>query len=464
MAAPMKPQSLSCVSWSKYLFYFASEHLDFRLAELEAISQATKSEVRFDEESYDVKNPFLVVESPSIECIHRILSRSVLLRSIHQLLAQGTSTEELHENVRKMPKDLLDPYSKPDQTFAMRVETFNKKIPQKVKIEKIKALPLAELGFKGTVDLKNPDNEFHLFEYYGWDCNNAPDEPYHSYFGRKIGEGQRDRIQEYHLQKRHFIGNTSMDAGLSFIMSNLAQVTQNSLVLDPFVGTGSLLVSAAHYGGYVMGTEIDYLVLHAKGKPSRSKQKVRAIDESIHANLKQYGLESHYIDVIVADSSKQNMWRDQSYFDAIITDPPYGIREPAKKIRAATEDYIITDDMKDCHYPQKEQYELTDIFIDLLNFAAKYLQLYGRLVYWFPVIRAQYSESNIPQHPCFKLIANCEQPLSMKVARRLITMEKIHPYKDDTAEARIDIDHFQGSFRQKYFHKEKEIPNKTNPS
>ena len=29
---------------------------------------------------------------------------------------------------------------------------------------------------------------------------------------------------------------------------------------------GSLLVSAAHFGGYVMGTDIDYLLLHAKGK------------------------------------------------------------------------------------------------------------------------------------------------------------------------------------------------------
>ena len=29
--------------------------------------------------------------------------------------------------------------------------------------------------------------------------------------------------------------------------------------------SGSLLVSAAHFGGYVMGTDIDYLLLHAKG-------------------------------------------------------------------------------------------------------------------------------------------------------------------------------------------------------
>ena len=35
-----------------------------------------------------------------------------------------------------------------------------------------------------------------------------------------------------------------------------------------------------------------------------------------------------------------------------------------------------------------------------------------------------YSDELIPKHPCFKLIANCEQKLTSKISRRLITMEK----------------------------------------
>jgi hypothetical protein len=35
-------------------------------------------------------------------------------------------------------------------------------------------------------------------------------------------------------------------------------------VLDPFVGTGSLLLAAAHFGGFVVGGDIDYLMLHGK--------------------------------------------------------------------------------------------------------------------------------------------------------------------------------------------------------
>lgn len=37
-----------------------------------------------------------------------------------------------------------------------------------------------------------------------------------------------------------------MDAGLSFIMANHAQVKENDLVFDPFVGTGELIVPLTH--------------------------------------------------------------------------------------------------------------------------------------------------------------------------------------------------------------------------
>lgn len=65
-----------------------------------------------------------------------------------------------------------------------------------------------------------------------------------------------------------------MDAQLSLLMANQAQVKNGSLVLDPFAGTGSLLVAAAQFGGYVYGTDIDYLMLHGRTRPTRISQKV----------------------------------------------------------------------------------------------------------------------------------------------------------------------------------------------
>ena len=55
------------------------------------------------------------------------------------------------------------------------------------------------------------------------------------------------------------------------------------------------------------------------GRSSRTNQKWRGPDENIRANLRQYGKEKTYVDVMVSDASKP-IWRLGLHFDAIITD------------------------------------------------------------------------------------------------------------------------------------------------
>lgn len=112
-----------------------------------------------------------------------------------------------------------------------------------------------------------------------------------------------------------------------------------------------------------------------------------------------------------------NYLRESILFDAIITDPPYGIREKAKKVGAKknksendqarnnsssfsdqennefnSNDILnesINDEISkksnDPRYAQKTKYNLGDIFNDLLSFASQHLIENGRLVYWLPV-------------------------------------------------------------------------------
>lgn len=110
-----------------------------------------------------------------------------------------------------------------------------------------------------------------------------------------------------------------MDAQLSLLMANQALVEPGDIVFDPFVGTGSLLVSAAKFGGYVLGADIDFMMLHARARPSRITQRVREKDESVRANLEQYNCSDRYLDVVVADFSN-TLWRNELKFDSIITD------------------------------------------------------------------------------------------------------------------------------------------------
>merc|ERR1712000_459787 len=68
------------------------------------------------------------------------------------------------------------------------------------------------------------------------------------FFGRRIGENCRSLLHRYTLSTRPFIGTTSMKPILSFLVANQALANKNSIILDPSVGTGSLILSCAHFG------------------------------------------------------------------------------------------------------------------------------------------------------------------------------------------------------------------------
>ncbi|XP_022287860.2 tRNA (guanine(10)-N(2))-methyltransferase TRMT11-like isoform X1 [Crassostrea virginica] len=448
------PISRSRIGGSKkYLLYFANHHTEFRTSELVALAEMFGIEPPLkDLELLDQECPFFIQQFSSEAEAKMLANRSVLIKFVVELWGHGNTYEDLIESLRNS-HDSVVPYLSDKASFKIVVDGFNKSLPQKYKIETIERLTERALPFTGKIDLKKPDHLYYLLEDYGKQKKNAESLPQHVYFGRWVADGNRNEIQNQRINKRSFIGNTSMESSLSLLMANLSKVQKNMLVIDPFVGTGSILVPCAYHHAYVMGTDINYLLLHAKAKPSRSKQKTRSPDESIRNNLAQYGLEAYYCDIMVADASRHSMWRTSEIFDAIITDPPYGIREGAKKVGKEEELVLLTPDQRVDHIPQKVDYDLSNIFNDLLNFAYKFLRTGGRLTYWFPVHRAAYKEENIPHHPCMKLVSNCEQVLNIRISRRLITMQKVQPYREDqNLASQTHVDHYlNASFREMYF-------------
>jgi len=139
-----------------------------------------------------------------------------------ELWGWGRDYQELEASVKEFPPDLMEPFTKPGYTFKMMAKAFSKKCDlsrQKTLFEKF-----SFLQFQGKVDLKSPQHIFYILEDYGENPHNTPPEPLRVFFGRLIAHGQRHLIQEYSIKTRHFIGNTSMDAQLSFIMANQAKV------------------------------------------------------------------------------------------------------------------------------------------------------------------------------------------------------------------------------------------------
>ena len=121
-------------------------------------------------------------------------------------------------------------------------------------------------------------------------------------------------------------------------MCNQGMVGPGSLVLDPFVGTGGLLIPPASQGSTVFGSDLDMRVLngYAVGRINK-KSPYYSVDKEletfvpkIYLSFDQYGLPRP--NILRMDSTKGGFAKHVK-FDAIITDPPYGIRAMSRTMK-----------------------------------------------------------------------------------------------------------------------------------
>ncbi|KAJ1499950.1 hypothetical protein HMI55_004133 [Coelomomyces lativittatus] len=236
------------------------------------------------------------------------------------------------------------------------------------------------LPFSGRIDLKNPQVKFTIFEVYEKDAEIK--EPKLIYFGAKLSDSSRHVLSKYALPQRTYLGTTSMDPELSFLMAHLALVRRGDIVYDPCVGTASILLACAHLGAYCYGSDMD-------GRTIRGISPT----QNVLSNYQQYQLQSQMLDHMVAPL-QQFRFRIP-FCQAVITDPPYGIREQQKKHTVHLQ--------------------------DLFDFAHQALVDYGRLVFVWPYMLSE--EKKIPFDSRFAFIDLCIQSFG-KWERRIYTYSK----------------------------------------
>jgi tRNA (guanine10-N2)-methyltransferase len=205
---------------------------------------------------------YLEGETLDDSAVKLILSRSIFIRYAIEIWGQGCSWEACCMDI--VSKTI--PYQDPTQTYRIEFDAFAKKLPMTRRQFIIESLTC--INFVGTVNLKKPEVQYYAIEMYDVDC--ITELPQLVIFGRCVGEAQRSLLHHYSLKKRALISNTSMDPELAFAMANQALVNPGSCVLDPFVGSGSLLISCAHF---VFGGQI-LMVWSYAGLGNRPKQPI----------------------------------------------------------------------------------------------------------------------------------------------------------------------------------------------
>lgn len=142
----------------------------------------------------------------------------------------------------------------------------------------------------------------------------------------------------------------------------------------------------------------------------------------------------------------QPAWRHETYhrtglFDAILTDPPYGVRAGAKKLgvrpgsrqeRTSKQPFKLASghfahQLPD-YKPPTRAYHLADLLVDLLAQAANLLTDHGRLVFFVPSVTDPNAEDKIPTpvptHPALEIVAVNTQDFGYW-GRILVTMRRI---------------------------------------
>lgn len=360
---------------------------------------------------------------PNEDIAHAIVDKCFLVKCILEVWGQGVSLEASHEDVARFDPDVKSYYAAEGQSFKFLVETWGSSLSNARKIEIMESYePCTK--FRGTISLESPMNEFWIIVAAPNASSIMPTNSPWYFFGRKIAANQRraTTLRKYDLSFRRYLGPTSMDTELAFLAANMCQVKKSSLVIDPFVGTGGLLIPAAALGAITMGLDIDMRVIKL-GKVDKSKQRV-----NVWTNFSDYCL-SAPVGLLRCDIHRNPFRKDlEEIFDAVLADPPYGVRAGGRKSKA---DPNMRIPEREKHYASTAQYSLRECLGDLLEWSAHALVMGGRLAYWVPSLPD--APDTLPSHPMLTLIYNCEQVLGGRYNRRLIVMEKSKKYNGDAA-------------------------------
>ena len=331
-----------------------------------------------------------------------------MIKHIIDPISEGDSYEALIQNIDKDKFcKLMDLYL----PLKFKVESIGRKIKPHERDQIINMYGCFGYDDK-IIDLKDPKQIYCV-------VSNEPSNEY--YFGVEVAcmygkTGKLSYFSKYDLKSRPYLGPTSTSHELAFLMANQAEIKEGDIVLDPFAGTGSILIACSALKGLCFGSDIDLRVLQGYSVGRKNEKEIEGTDViqryDIFANFKYYNLPKP---CIAAMDLAYPLFKNNT-FDAIVCDPPYGIKAGSKKTKAIKDRKKRNDeDAKEFSneqrvgiFTKKEGFGVNKIYYTLLENASKLLKIGGRIVFLFHTDSSYDDEYNkFPEHECFEFVHSC---------------------------------------------------------
>ncbi len=249
----------------------SGEHPTLPRAEALAALEAERVELR--EASWSTK----LLRLDAVGPVERALARLGLAHTVCEELARGTLGD-----VRAFARST----ELGGKTFRVRAHALGVDLD----VKEVEGALGADFGRSGRVDLRTPAVEFRLLVGDAF------------FLGRVMHRVDRPGLEARKVTYRPFSLPISLHPTLARALVNLARVPSGGIVVDPFCGTGGVLLEASRIGLRAVGADL---------RP--------AMIRGARRSLRSLGADA---DLLVAEAGR-GPWRPRS-LDGFATDPPYG--------------------------------------------------------------------------------------------------------------------------------------------
>ena len=205
-------------------------------------------------------------------------------------------THAIHKHLFSCPVEIAEEMLRSvrlgDGSVCLRVRTVGSSLtgPEKVALEKRLG---GVLGERHKINLTRPDLSVRVF---------VSDK---AHLGLTLIEQDKRAIDGRRPAKRPFFSPITLHPKLARALVNLSRIPNGGRVLDPFCGTGGILIEAGLMGMRVAGSDIEWTMV-----------------EGAQQNLRHYGITEARI--FQSDIGEVPLSIGELDVDAVVTDAPYG--------------------------------------------------------------------------------------------------------------------------------------------